>query len=98
MVADRSNHERSERAPAAEVPLISVVMIFLDAERFIAEAIESVLSQTYRNWELLLVDDGSLDGSTAIAKSYASCAPGQIRYLEHDGHVRRGRGRPETLA
>ena len=48
-------------------PLVSVVLIFWNAERFIAEAIESVFAQTYRAWELLLVDDGSSDGSTTIA-------------------------------
>jgi len=52
-------------------PLVSVVMIFLNAERFIQEAIQSVLSQNYSNWELLLVDDGSTDGSTRIALAAA---------------------------
>ena len=40
-------------------PLVSIIMIFLNAERFIQEAIESVLAQSYANWELLLIDDGS---------------------------------------
>ena len=39
------------------------------------EAIESVLAQTYANWELLLVDDGSTDGSTEIALGYARLIP-----------------------
>ena len=46
-----------------ESPLVSVIVIFLNEERFIKEAIDSVFAQTYRNWELLLVDDGSADGS-----------------------------------
>src|SRR5205823_2657445 len=37
-------------------PLISVITIFLDAERYLAEAVESVFAQTLRRWELLLVD------------------------------------------
>ena len=45
-------------------PLVSVVAIFLDAERFLEEAIQSVLTQTHPRWELLLVDDGSSDGSS----------------------------------
>ena len=53
------------------MPLVSGVMIFLNAERFIEEAIESVFAQTYTAWELLLVDDGSTDASTAIAAGYA---------------------------
>ena len=50
---------------------VSVIMIFRDAEAFIAEAIDSVLAQTLSEWELLLVDDGSVDGSGRIAAGYA---------------------------
>jgi glycosyltransferase involved in cell wall biosynthesis len=70
--------------------IVSIVMIFLNAEAFIREAIESVLKQTYTNWELLLVDDGSTDASTQIAKSYVAKYPSRVRYLEHPGHVNRG--------
>jgi glycosyltransferase involved in cell wall biosynthesis len=69
---------------------VSVIMIFLNAEAFIEEAIESVLSQTFENWHLQLVDDGSVDASTAIAKAYANQYPQKIRYLEHRGHQNRG--------
>jgi len=48
-------------------PRVSVIIIFLNEEKFIQEAIESVFAQTYDNWELLLVDDGSTDASTEIA-------------------------------
>ena len=51
---------------------VSIVTPFLDAGRFIAEAIDSVLAQTRDCWELLLVDDGSTDGSTEIAHRYAA--------------------------
>ncbi|CAN5819610.1 hypothetical protein BH23GEM7_BH23GEM7_03570 [soil metagenome] len=69
---------------------VSVIMPFLNMERFIEEAIESVRAQTYPSWELLLVDDGSTDGSTALARQYAERYPKRIRYLEHEGHVNRG--------
>jgi glycosyltransferase involved in cell wall biosynthesis len=69
-----------------DTPVVSVVIIFLDAERFLREAIESVLGQTFDKWELLLVDDGSTDGSEAIARSYADLRPDRISYLEHPEH------------
>jgi glycosyltransferase involved in cell wall biosynthesis len=77
--------------------LVSVIIIFLNAEPFIRESIDSVLSQTYSAWELLLVDDGSSDGSTAIAHQYAMHHPGQVRYLEHPGHINRGMSAARNL-
>jgi glycosyltransferase involved in cell wall biosynthesis len=52
-------------------PLISVITPFFNAERYVKEAIESVLNQTHRPLELLLVDDGSTDGSFEIAVALA---------------------------
>ncbi len=48
-------------------PLVSVVMPVFNGERFLAEAIGSVLAQEYRRHEVIVVDDGSTDGSAAIA-------------------------------
>ena len=81
----------------ADQPLVSVIMIFFNAERFIDEAIASVLSQTYERWELLLVDDGSTDGSTEIACSHAAQRPEQIHVLEHPGRANRGTGPSRNL-
>jgi glycosyltransferase involved in cell wall biosynthesis len=78
-------------------PLVSVVIIFFNTEKFIEEAIESVCAQTYENWELLLVDDGSTDNSTKIALRYAEQYPGKVRYLEHDNHQNRGRSATRNL-
>lgn len=49
---------------------ISVGIPFFNAEKFLSKAIESVISQSYDNWELLLLDDGSNDGSLKIAKGF----------------------------
>lgn len=70
--------------------LVSIITSFYNEERFLREAVESVLQQEYPNWELLLVDDGSADGSTSIAKEYAAKYPGKIFYLEHEHHVNKG--------
>lgn len=73
-----------------ERPLVSAVVIFLDAEEFIEEAIESVFAQTYDRWELILVDDGSTDRSTVIARTYAERHPDRVSYVTHPGRVNRG--------
>jgi len=78
-------------------PLVSTVIIFLNAERYIEEAIESVFAQTYDNWELLLADDGSTDGSSAIAHRYAERYPERVRYVEHPGHENRGMSATRNL-
>lgn len=77
--------------------LVSIVLIFLDEEKFISEAIASVLAQTYDNWELILVDDGSTDGSSAIAKSYEFKFPAKVKYLEHQGHKNCGMSASRNL-
>jgi glycosyltransferase involved in cell wall biosynthesis/SAM-dependent methyltransferase len=74
----------------SEEPLVSIVMPFLNAERFIEEALGSILSQTYSRWELIMVDDGSSDSSTAIARRYVEEHAGRISCVEHDGHQNRG--------
>lgn len=71
-------------------PRVSIIIPFLNAEKYVQEAIDSVLAQTYHRWELLLVDDGSTDNSTAITRQYAERYPLRIRYIEHDGHKNRG--------
>jgi glycosyltransferase involved in cell wall biosynthesis len=63
-------------------PLVSVVAIFRDEIRFLAEAIESVFAQSNPHWELFLVDDASTDGSSALAARYAEARLERVRYLE----------------
>jgi glycosyltransferase involved in cell wall biosynthesis len=78
-------------------PHVSVVINFLNGEKFIQEAIDSVLAQTYGDWELLLVDDGSTDGSTEIARACVSRFPEKVTYLEHEGHQNKGSGASRNL-
>lgn len=77
--------------------IISVIVIFLNAAEYLGEAVDSILSQSYEDWELLLVDDGSTDGSSEIARSFAALQPGRIFYLEHEGHQNLGMSASRNL-
>jgi len=87
------NHEQGPSAPVR----VSVITIFMNAERFLAEAINSVLAQDFVDFELILVDDGSTDGSTRIARAYAERHVPRFRYLEHPGHANRGMSASRNL-
>lgn len=63
--------------------LISIVLPVYNGEDYLAEAIESVLAQTWQNWELLVVDDGSVDESAEIAERYAKKDP-RIQVIRQD--------------
>jgi glycosyltransferase involved in cell wall biosynthesis len=78
-------------------PRVSVLTPFFNAEKFLTETIESVLAQDFSDFELLLVDDGSTDASTAIARDYAKRHPSRIRFLEHEGHRNRGASASRNL-
>ena len=52
-------------------PLVSIITPTFNSEKYIKETVESVLRQTYQNWELLIVDDISTDNTVKIAKEYA---------------------------
>lgn len=82
---------------ATSGPAVTAIIIFLDEERFLAEAIESVLAQSFGDWELLLVDDGSSDRSPAIAAHYAARHPGRIVRLAHPGRANRGMSASRNL-
>ena len=52
-------------------PFVSVVMPSYNAEKYISEAIQSVIAQTYENWELLIIDDCSTDSTANIVKQFS---------------------------
>ncbi|MEO5998181.1 MAG: glycosyltransferase family 2 protein [Chitinophagaceae bacterium] len=70
--------------------LVSVIISFLNEQYFLREALDSVFHQDYGNWELILIDDGSTDDSTIIAKDFAAKNPGKVIYTEHPHHGNMG--------
>ena len=61
-------------------PLVSVIMPAYNTEKYIGESIQSVLDQTYTNWELLVVDDGSTDTTAQIVRAFAD-SDRRIKYF-----------------
>ena len=78
------------------LPFISIVLPFYNAEDFLAEAIESVLAQTYENWELLIVNDAATDGSDQIARAYAQ-KDKRIRYFVNEKNCGAGLSRNNAI-
>lgn len=72
-------------------PLISVVLPVYNGEKYLAEAIDSVLAQSFSNFELIIIDDGSTDGSQQILREYVRIDP-RVRVI-----VRENRGLATTL-
>jgi len=68
----------------ASSPVISVVMCAYNAEKYICEAIDSILAQSFENFEFTIVDDGSTDGTEQLIKNYQDC---RIRLIQrpHSG-------------
>jgi glycosyltransferase involved in cell wall biosynthesis len=67
----------------SKVPFVTVITPFYNTEDYLAECIESVLRQTYDNWEYVLVDNCSTDKSAEIAAHYVKHHPKRLR-LEHN--------------
>ena len=88
--------DRPDESPQRS-PRVSVICIFFQAERYFREAIDSVLAQDGVDFELILVDDGSTDSSTRMAKEYRALQPGRIHYLEHPGHTNHGMSATRNL-
>lgn len=68
---------------SVSLPEISVVMAVFNGEKFLAEAIESILFQTFENFEFIIIDDGSSDGTREILEHYQS-VDSRIRHVAQD--------------
>lgn len=72
--------------------LISIVLPIYNGEKYMCQSIDSILNQTYQNWELLIIDDGSTDNTATIAQEYVSKDP-RICYYRNPQNLRL----PKTL-
>ena len=68
-------------------PLVSIVTPFYNTREYLSECIESVLRQTYNNWQYTLVDNCSTDGSTEIAERYVGRFPNKIRLVRTESFL-----------
>ncbi len=66
------------------MPKVSVIMPVFNAADYLSEAIKSILEQTYTDWELIIINDGSTDDSEAIIRSYTD---ERIRYFENEHNM-----------
>ncbi|MAJ97583.1 MAG: hypothetical protein CMI56_03140 [Parcubacteria group bacterium] len=71
-------------------PLVSILMLTYNRAHYLKNAVESVLTQTYKNWELIVIDDGSTDETESIVTSYDDNRITYKKYPENKGlYVRR---------
>ncbi len=76
-------------------PLVSILMLTYNRANFLPEAIESVLHQTCSDWELVIIDDGSTDGTKDLIASYTDP---RIRYIRHEDNAGLFVRRTESLS
>jgi len=74
----------------SELPLVSVIVPFLNDSGWLIEALESVIDQDYPAWEAIVVDDGSEPQHSNIAKDFCSQYPAKFKYITHDNYINGG--------
>ena len=78
-------------------PSISVVLIVFNGENFLAEAIDSVVNQSLEDWELVVTDDGSTDGTSDILRRYQEQLGSKMIICRHPGGQNRGMSAARNL-
>lgn len=68
-------------------PLVSIIVPCYNQGQYLGEALESVSNQTFSNWECLIIDDGSVDNTAAVAKTFAARDPRFIYLFKENGGV-----------
>ena len=68
------------------MPTVDIILPAFNAAHFLPMALDSVAAQTFADWRILLVDDGSTDATAAIAASYAERLGPRLRYIHQENH------------
>jgi hypothetical protein len=83
-----SSQSSMKFGPLPDGPLVSVLMPAYNVDRFLAKAIKSIVDQTYKHWELLLLDDGSTDGTASIIRSLDDARIRKFSNSENQGYLK----------
>lgn len=78
-----------------KLPLISIIMPAYNVEKFIERTIKSIIAQTYKHWELIIIDDGSTDGTKKIIDTYLNIDT-RIKYVYQE-NGRQGKARNKGI-
>ena len=79
----------------SSLPLVSIIMNCYNGEKFLTEAVDSVIAQTYKNWEIVFFDNASTDRSEEIIKSYKN---DKIKYYSSRTNTTLGKARNSALS
>lgn len=82
---------------SVEAPMISVIMSAYNCENSIDECIESIVAQTYENWEFIICDDGSTDGTYEKLKTWEKREP-RIRVLKNEKNLKQAASRNRCIS
>lgn len=82
----------------SSIPQVSVFIASYNHARYLSQCLDSILAQTYRDFEIVIVDDGSTDGSHEILMDYQRRFPNKVHYYWHPEHSNRGVSATSNLA
>ena len=79
-------------------PRVTAIIVARNGEAYLRDAIDSIICQSFTDWELIVVDDGSTDGTGAIVRNYERELPYKVQLLAHPGNRNCGISASRNLA